>query len=79
MSEPGCSPFALPKKETGMIKVRQEQIGDYEMGGALFTLLNTTDEGDECNLNNFVLTYIDSDDDAMGVVVNAAFAEDYLG
>lgn len=59
-----------------LVTLRQEMIGDYEMGGALFTLLHTDGEmTEEFNLHDFILTYIDSDDDVMGVVVNAAFAD----
>jgi hypothetical protein len=57
----------------GLVRVRQEEIGNYDDGGALFTFVDATDE-EEVNLENFVLTYIDSDDDVTGVAMNAAYA-----
>lgn len=59
-----------------MITFRQEEIGNYEEGGVLFTHLHQDGEMTaEFNMNDFVLTYIDSEDQAMGVVANAAYSD----
>lgn len=59
----------------GLVRVRQEQIGDdFEDGAILFTTVDATNE-EEVNLNNFVLSYIDCQDDQTGVVANGAYAD----
>jgi hypothetical protein len=62
--------------EKTMVTVRQEEIGVYEDGGVLFTHVHQDGEMTaEFNMNDFVLSYIDSEDDAMGVVANAAYSD----